>query len=431
MAAVGRVIRLSAIMLIAFTLPAGAQSATTSDSQLPSQSTSTLEPQLEIYGFVEGDAIADLKRNNPDWYDTNRPTMLPAFAREFGRDGHFYESPRASRFGVTSTTPTSNGDVKATIEFDMVGTGPNAGLTTIRLRHAWGQWRRIGAGQTFSEFMDSDVYPNRLDVWGPNGMPTSRNPQVFWEPYRRGDSNVRIAVERPGATADGGEFADTVELRNVRVRSPLPDVTGHLRAAGSRGYVQIGGVIQYIAFNNVLPDQRFSLNGHVLGWGTSVSSNVQAGEHDLLRLQAVYGHAIQNYINDAPIDVGVKLNVGNPVTPIEAEALPVVTMVAYLEHDWSSHWLTSAGYSLVDVNNSDGQLPSAFRIGQYATANLRWTLPQNVMIGGEFQWAQRRNFSDGWVFNGYRVEFSFKYSFSYTLGSSSANQQVPKTIWRP
>ena len=36
----------------------------------------------------------------------------------------------------------------------------------------------------------------------------------------------------------------------------------------------------------------------------------------------------------------------------------------------------------------------------------------NVMIGGEFQWAKRQNFSDGFSSNDYRLECSFKYSFS-------------------
>ena len=35
----------------------------------------------------------------------------------------------------------------------MFGVGPDAGQTTIRLRHAYGQWRQIGAGQTNSQFM--------------------------------------------------------------------------------------------------------------------------------------------------------------------------------------------------------------------------------------------------------------------------------------
>ena len=71
----------------------------------------------------------------------------------------------------------------------------------------------------------------------------------------------------------------------------------------------------------------------------------------------------------------------------------------------------------IRFNHAACAYPSEFKTSFIpATANLRWTRPQNVMIGGEFQWAQRRNFSDGWIFNDYRVEFSFKYSFSYTLG---------------
>ena len=37
-------------------------------------------------------------------------------------------------------------------------------------------------------------------------------------------------------------------------------------------------------------------------------------------------------------------------------------------------------------------------------------------MGGEFQWARRNNFSDGFAVNDFRLEFSFKYNFSYKLG---------------
>jgi hypothetical protein len=96
-------------------------------------------PTVEIYGFGQADAIADFKQNNPDWYDTVRPSRLPNVANQFGQDGHFYLSARQSRLGAKATLPTSSGDVKAQFEFDMAGVGRDAGLTTIRLRHAWGQ----------------------------------------------------------------------------------------------------------------------------------------------------------------------------------------------------------------------------------------------------------------------------------------------------
>ena len=101
---------------------------------------------LEIYGFGQADVIADFKQNNPDWYDVNRPSRLPNVANQFGNDGHFYMSVRQSRLGVKGEVPTANGPVTGQFEFDMFRVGGDAGQTTIRLRHAWGQFKQIGAG---------------------------------------------------------------------------------------------------------------------------------------------------------------------------------------------------------------------------------------------------------------------------------------------
>ena len=68
-------------------------------------------PTVEVYGFGMGDAIADFKQNNPDWYDVSRPSRLPNVANQFGEDGHFYLSARQSRFGVKATLPTADGDI--------------------------------------------------------------------------------------------------------------------------------------------------------------------------------------------------------------------------------------------------------------------------------------------------------------------------------
>ena len=38
------------------------------------------------------------------------------------------------------------------------------------------------------------------------------------------------------------------------------------------------------------------------------------------------------------------------------------------------------------------------------------------MMGGEFQYANRNNNSDGFAVNDYRLQFSFKYSFGYKIG---------------
>ena len=73
------------------------------------------------------------------------------------------------------------------------------------------------------------------------------------------------------------------------------------------------------------------------------------------------------------------------------------------------------GYSLVNIDNSEAQTPQAFRRGQYALANLLYYPVKGVMMGGELQWGRRANHSDGYIYNDYRIQFSFKYDFAFTL----------------
>ena len=89
------------------------------------------KPIFNIYGFVMLDMIYDFKTNNPDWFDVVRPTKLPAFEGEFGEDGHFYGSVRQTRFGMKANFPTHLGEVKTIFEFELFGTGVDAGANDI------------------------------------------------------------------------------------------------------------------------------------------------------------------------------------------------------------------------------------------------------------------------------------------------------------
>ena len=82
----------------------------------------------------------------------------------------------------------------------------------------------------------------------------------------------------------------------------------------------------------------------------------------------------------------------------------------------NERFTSSAGYSRVDINNSDGQAPNAFKDGQYALFNLLYTPVKDVMLGGEFQWGKRENFSDGFSVDDFRLQFSAKFNFGYHLG---------------
>ena len=374
------------------------------------------KPRLNIYGFAMMDTGIDFGQSHPDWFDVLRPTKLPSFKDEFGNDGRWFAGVRQTRFGAKGFIPTSAGEIKTIFEFELFGTGVDAGQTTFRLRHAWGEFGQIGAGQTWSPFMDPDVFPNSIEYWGPNGMVFFRNVQARWTPWSQGDSNFMIAVERPGAGADQGNYADRIELQNVRARFPWPDISSHFRVADSWGHFQIGGIFRKIKWDDTLRDQ-FNLDGGVIGWGVNLSSNIKI-KQDTVRLQFVYGEGIQNYMNDAPEDVGIVNNFGNPTTPLLGKALPMFGAVAFLDHTWSEKFTSTIGYSRLDIDNSNGQAPDAFKLGEYALTNVLYAPAKGVILGPEFQWGRRENNSDGWSVNDYRLQFSFKYNFSAEIGGN-------------
>jgi DcaP outer membrane protein len=383
-------------LLTALLMLAGSPLASAQDGGAQAQPES--KPTFEIYGFAMLDIGHNFTQINPNWFDTMRVTRLPSFEDEFCCDNNTFAGVRQSRLGVRSSTPTALGDLK----------------TTFRLRHAYGELGAFGAGQYWSPFMDPDVFPNSLEYWGPTGMVFFRNVQVRWMPIQ-GDTSLTLAVERPGASGDAGVLADRIELQNIRGRFPLPDFSGSYKMTQDWGYVRAAGMLRYIKWDDILDDD-FELSGDDWGWGINLSSNLTPTKQDTIRLQFVFGEGIQNYMNDSPVDVGIVANPGNIVTPILGEAIPIVALVAFLDHSWSEKFSSTVGYSWQDNDNTEGQAADSFKTGHYALGNLLYYPAPNVMVGGEFQWGRRENFADGFSSDGVKVQFSFRYNFSWKLG---------------
>lgn len=376
--------------------------------------------KIDLYGFVMLDSGYDFGQTDPNWFDVLRPTKLPAFKNQFGGNGNVFFSVRQTRFGVKTSTPTAWGELKTQFEFELFGTGVDAGQTTFRLRHAYGELGQLGAGQTWSPFMDIDVFPNSIEYWGPNGMVFFRNVQIRWTPVRSDRTQLVFAVERPGASADQGVYAGRIELQGIRPRFNLPDFSGHVRFSRSWGYLQVAGIFRKIGWVDINKDP-LNLSGTAFGWGVNVTSNVKFTKQDVGRFAVVYGEGIQNYMNDAPVDVGVRNNFSNPVTPIKGVPLPLLGLVSFLDHNWSDRFSSSIGYSMLNIENSNGEVPSDFHQGHYALTNLLFHPVPKVTIGGEFEFGRRVNFADGFNVNDYRMQFSFKYDWNkgWTLGGGS------------
>jgi hypothetical protein len=372
---------------------------------------------FEIYGFAMADWIQDTKRVDPSWQDAFRPSRIAAPEGEFGSNGQSSLSVKQSRFGVKGVLPTSDHapPVSFKFEFDMFGVGADAGKTTIRLRHAYGEWGQLLAGQTHSLFMDIDVFPNVIDYWGPPGMVFFRNVQVRWTAYRTANDSIAVAIERPGNDVDPGNIREIQGYENATVNpdQTLPDFTGQYRHDDTWGHYQLGVIFRKVGFEYSLAGEPFQ-KGHQTGWGLDLSTAINMFDKDKLLLSLVEGAGIASYMNDGGMDIApTTVPTGNP-PGIGSEAVPLTGVMAYYDHYWNSMWSTTFGYSFTQVSNTNLQSDTAFHKGEYASVNLLYYPVAKVMVGVELMWGKLHN-NNGTSGDDVRFQFSAKYDFGAKL----------------
>ena len=369
-----------------------------------------------IYGFVMADAIYDFKRVDPNWDDTLRVSTIPTESGSYGNDGDFIFGVRQSRLGIAGNYGE---DITFKLEAELFGVGGDEGQTTPRLRHAWATYKNLGMGQTWSNFMDIDIFPNTIDYWGPTGMVFYRNQQVRYS-FPMGEDEFSISLEDPNTALTVGRFRDTnpCDIPNAdpdcestvsrlgdsfQSYNDLPDLSARYRNNGDFGHYQVAGIVRKLGYERLDNGKK----DDELGWGINTSAGLNTWGQDKLKLQVVYGEGIGNYMNDGGIDIAPD---SADINNAGAEAIELLGVSAYYDHYWSDRWSTSVGWSMIDLDTTDGQLSTEFEKGQIAQINLLHYPADNVLLGSEFIWGEREDVN-GNTGSDYRIQFTLKVNF--------------------
>ena len=370
---------------------------------------------LELYGFVQLDAIQDFNRVNPNWEASLRPSKIPTDEGTFGDDGQSIFSVRQTRLGAKASGVIANKPYEAKFEFDLFGTGADEGKTHMRIRHMYASWGPFLAGQTNTLFMDGDIAPNSIEYWGPPGMAWLRNPQVRWTFYDRNGFSAAVALEHPSNDIDPGNIRllDEAVAANIQSDEKVPDFTAAVRYGGDWGHVRLAGLLRRVGYETRETEDN-EPKGHKTGWGLDLTSAINF-KPVTLKLGAVYGRGIATYMNDGGMDLAPAINVepgGNGFIVIpRAEAVKLFGLSAFADIQWAKDWSSTIGYSFDKVDNTNFQDPGAFERGDYALANILWYPADPVMTGLELQWGKRTD-NDGNKGHDFRAQYSFKWSFS-------------------
>src|SRR6266566_3637429 len=352
------------------------------------------ETLLKIGGYFKTDFIYDLKpAGNTDAFVPSSipiPTVVGV--------NNAAVSIRPTRLSLDFRVPTTKiGDVRFYVEGDLFGTN----ATTPRLRHAYAQARNVLIGQTFSNFMDPDGFPDTLDFQGPNGMVNLRNPQLRYGFALSPNTTFYVSVEKPSSDVifKTPQFTD-------QPNSPSPDGAIRLRRELERGHFQVAWVFRSISA--FLPNGK---TDSVFGWGVNTSLGFKTIGKDNVIFAVAAGHGISRYLQDTS-GLGIDAEPASGVSP-HLQATPAVGVETAYQHYWLKTLRSSVVYSYAAVNNTAlfaSAAPATYNHATYTGSNVIWNPYGSLNVGAEFLygWATEQN---GLKANAPRIQFSAKYSF--------------------
>lgn len=299
------------------------------------------------------------------------PVATPTQAEQGGRVD-VIASP--SRFNFDLRTPTGVGHMRAFIEADFAGES-----NTVRLRHAYGQWRRIVFGQTWSTFSDPEAEPDGIDFEGLNAIVLFRQPQARLS-FPAGERvRIALALENPEPDLTGATSINQV-----------PDLVARMRWEP-----RLGGHVQVAALARQLRGQPMDNTEDIVAagaYGLNVSGRLPFPfwhERDQLLFQGNGGRGIGRYISDLR-----SLGGQDGVFDSEAHELhPLDVYSGYIgyEHWWAEQFRSSVSFGIVGVTNLDVQPDDALRRTRRSSINFMWSPIPRLDLVTEFLWGTRTN----------------------------------------
>ena len=342
------------------------------------------DARLRIGGFVK----FSLVRNFDPIGSTDRfvTAYIPPGGAYADGAGDLSVTADQTRVYLDFREPLKASQLRAYIEADFAGSG-----NTLRLRHAYGQYNVILAGQTWSLFVDVRARPEEIDFEGLNGRIRVRQAQLRYFPHVMEALNLAVSLEDPSPDVTGGTGL-----------SEVPDAVARIHRTVNFGHVQFSVLLRQI---RARPGYDPTTTLSSFGWGMSFSGQIPAGwwgDQDNFQFQLNGGDGIGRYINDLG-------SAGGQDAVVDSTTAQLVTLKAAagyvsFQHWWTQRTRSTLDYSIVYVDNLDIQTPASYHFTQRAMGNLLVSPTPRIDLGIELLWGERRNKDQS---KGYATQLQF------------------------
>jgi hypothetical protein len=311
----------------------------------------------------------------------------------------FFMQATQSRFGFELNRDTGKGIAFGRIETDFRGEG-----NSLRLRHAYGEYWRFLAGQTWSTFTDVTTLPVTVDLEGPPSSNSVRTPQIRYAVSPGEGWKAAVALEAPQVDATVVDSTD-VDPGTFENFQGFGDIAARLRRETGWGHLTVSTILRSITLQD--REQETQL---VPGLGLQASGKIDLDGDDQLLFQVIGGRAISRFVGSLG---GKGLDV--ILNPESGSWEAIVSYGGYVTY--SHRWLNLAPGVIsnftvggIGIAQEDWYADDFFNYSFYFAANGFWQITTGARFGGELSWGQRNN-KDGT--NGNALRFSFAAYFDF------------------
>ncbi|MBW6389830.1 DcaP family trimeric outer membrane transporter [Billgrantia antri] len=349
------------------------------------------DTSVQIGGYVRLDTIYDLDQDLGDslfveGIDTS----------EGSSNASFRAHARQSRLFFKTSTPTAFGPATTHLEGDFFGGGGNEVFSNsrgFRLRHAYGEWNGLLAGQTWSNFMQFAAYPSTVDFDGPVGVSFIRQAQLRYT-LPLGASALSFSAENAEATGFSGS------------RDSAPDLTARYRWGGDNATIETAAVVRRLKVD------EGAANDSATGYGLMLAGNIGVGPDTTLMAGAIFGDGIGRYLytasgsSDGDEGIGAAFVVadGNLET-IEAYGFNVA-----VAQQWNDKFSSSLSYGQVRGDRPGDLFPESTRKLESIHFSHFYRVTEPVTLGFEVSHG-RKELQSRESGDNTRLQFSAQYSF--------------------
>lgn len=369
------------------------------------------DTSVGIGGFVKMDALFASSSAGRDKLGDQQSvySQIPV-GRMPGEHSQTTFVAKDSRLWFKSFTPSQWGDINTYLEFDFYG-DPATYTYTPRMRHAYGSFGNLLAGQTWTTFLNTAAIPDHLDAGSSAGSISHlRQPLIRWtQPIKWGDESMELQAaleaprsrlwtyDSPGSTTDPNTDSYFVGPNAER----YPDLVARINYIPNWGSLSLAALARNLRYTNNTTGRQ----EEVWGGGASLAGKINTFGLDNVKFMAHLGKGAGRYLTTSNTFEDAALAADGTFEAIESYG----GLISY-QHWWDKRWRSNITYGFTHADQPIFANNLLNQQVQSLHANLIWSPISQALLGVEYVFSTRElvNGRDGQLS---RVQFSARYNF--------------------